>query len=249
MGDIQYWQDTLTSEIESIRSILSSVPNISDDFERTGALEKAEKQLRSAAGNKRSFKMEVRILDQSARQTYETELANHEQNLTDLTNDYKALRAETSRDQLFVGASSDAEARENMQNDGDAMLNEASKLQGLTSDALGNTKSMIADSKLIGMSTIEDLQRQREQIRNIDDDVMRLEDNLTRADKLIKTFGKRMATDKVIQCFACTNVLMIVGVIIYAIVTKGGLTGDKDSGTPENPVGESSSRMLRGWLS
>jgi len=225
------------------------VPNISDDFERRGALEKAEKQLRSAAGNKRSFKMEVRILDQSARQTYEIELANHEQNLADLTNDLKALRAETSRDQLFVGANTDANARENLQNDGDAMLDEASRLQGLTADSLGNTKSMISDAKLIGLQTIEDLERQREQIRNIDDDVMRLEDNLSRADKLIKTFGKRMATDKVIQCFACTNVLMIVGVIIYAIVTKGGLSGDKDSGTPENPVGESSSRMLRGWLS
>jgi len=238
MGDIQYWQDTLTNEIDSIRSILSSVPQISNDFERKMKLEEAEKKLRSAAGNKRSFKMEVRILDQSARQTYEGELASHEQSLAELNNEMKGYRTETSRNQLFVGANTNSDATGNLQEDGGAMLDEASRLQDRTAERLSNTQTLIADSKMIGMSTIEDLERQREQIRNIDNDVIRLEDNLNRADKLIKTFGKRMATDKLIQCFACTNILLIVGVIVYAVVTKSGLSsGDRDSGTPQDPVG------------
>jgi len=237
MGDIQYWQDTLTNEIESIRSILSSVPRISDDLERQGALDTAEKKLNSALGNKRSFRMEVRILDQSTRQTYEAELANHEQNLSELTNELKAFRSQTSRNQLFIGANTGPD-KGSLQDDGDKMLAEASRLQDKTAESLSHTVSLIADSKMVGMQTLEDLERQREQIKGIDDDVMRLEDNLNRADSLIKAFGKRMATDKLIQCFACVNVLMIVAVIIYSIVKGGGFDGDKDSGSPPDPISE-----------
>jgi len=237
MGDIQYWQDTLTSEIESIRSILSSISHISDDLERRGTIDQAEKKLKSAAGSKRSFEMEVRILDQSARQTYGAELTKHDQNLSEIREELKALRAESSRNQLFVGANTEDGGLESMQNDGDKMLDDAARLQDKTADSLSNTMALIADSKTTGMQTLEDLEMQRDQLRGIDSDVMRLEDNLKRADLLIKTFGKRMATDKVIQCFACVNILLVVGVIIYAIVSKGGINADKDSGSPQNPAG------------
>lgn len=223
MGDIQYWQDQLTSEIEAIRSILLSVPHTDDDLERKSVIDQAEKRLKSAAGSKRSFKMEIRILDPSARKTYEGELMNHEQNLAELTADLKAFRAENSRNQLFVGAHSDAD-RESLQNSGDKMLSDANRLQDKTAESLANTQNLIADSKMVGMQTMEDLERQRNTLGDIDNDVMRLEDNLNRADKLIKSFGKRMATDKVIQCFACTNVLLVVGVIAYYIYD-----GTKDS--------------------
>lgn len=234
MGDVQYWQDTLTSEIESIRSILLSVSKTSNDLERKGAIDQAEKKLKSAAGSKRSFEMEVRILDQSARQAYGVELAKHDQNLAELRDELKVLRAENSRNQLFVGANMEDGGIESMQNDGDKMLEDASRLQDKTAESLSNTMSLIADSKMVGLQTVEDLEAQRNQIRGIDEDVMRLEDNLVRADVLIKNFGKRMATDKVIQCFACVNILMVVGVIVYAIVDKGGLS-DKDSGSPAEP--------------
>lgn len=178
--------------------------------------------------------MEVRILDQSARQAYGVELAKHDQNLAELRDELKVLRAENSRNQLFVGANMEDGGIESMQNDGDKMLEDASRLQDKTAESLSNTMSLIADSKMVGLQTVEDLEAQRNQIRGIDEDVMRLEDNLVRADVLIKNFGKRMATDKVIQCFACVNILMVVGVIIYAIVDKGGLS-DKDSGSPTEP--------------
>lgn len=234
MGDIQYWQDQLTNEIESIRSIFSSLPRISDDMERKGLLDQAEKKLKNAAGSKRSFKMEIRILDRSERQTYEAELANHEQNLAELTEELKGYRSENTRNQLFLGANTDAD-RDSAQTDGDKMLADADRLQDKTAEALANTQNLIEDSKMVGMQTLEDLEAQREQITNIDNDVMRLEDNLNRADKLLKNFGKRMATDKVIQCFACTNVLLLVGVIAYVIFGK--VTNDgKDDGSPADIV-------------
>ena len=63
---------------------------------------------------------------------------------------------------------------------------------------------------------------------------MQIEDNLARADKLIKTFGRRMATDRFIQCFACVNVLLLVGVIVYAVVSKEG-EDTADNNVPDQP--------------
>jgi len=248
MGDIHYWKDSISADIEAAQSIIDSIPNIDDDLERTAALDSADKKLRSAKGNTRTFKMEIRLLsDPEERGKYERELSHYEQTVSKMTADVKTMRNERSRDQLFVGAQMDNGTEPDPFADGDALLNDASRLQDKTQTSLAQTQKMIEDTKIVGLTTVEELGRQREQISNIDEDVMRMEDSLNRADKLIKTFGKRMATDKLIQCFTLLNVLLVVGVVIYAIVKNGKLTGDdKDSGAPENPVGAAANRMLRG---
>jgi SNARE protein len=76
---------------------------------------------------------------------------------------------------------------------------------------------------------------------------MRIEDNLNRADKLIKTFGKRMATDRFIQCFACVNILLLAGVVGYFVFknqTKQPNQNNNTSNVPANPVGNN--RLLVG---
>merc|ERR1712029_932718 len=116
-------------------------------------------------------------------------------------------------------------------------------LQDKTQDALGNTRNMIAASKEVGVATLEELQRQREVIQNIDKEADRMGDNLARAEALVKQFGKRMASDRFIQCFSLLNCLLLVGVVIWAILRNraGELFGQPDA--PANPVGN---RMLRG---
>jgi hypothetical protein len=100
---------------------------------------------------------------------------------------------------------------------------------------------LIASSKEVGASTLEELERQRGVLTNIESETDRIDDNLARAEALLKQFGKRMASDSFIQCFAVINCLLLLGVILYAIIKKGGLSGS-DDGTPNNPV----RRMLRG---
>mmetsp|Transcript_4843 Transcript_4843/g.6429 ORF Transcript_4843/g.6429 Transcript_4843/m.6429 type:complete len:261 (-) Transcript_4843:241-1023(-) len=240
-GDIQYWDDTLTEEIESISALLESVPNIRSDIEKKATLDQVDKSIRSAQGTKRSFKMESRLVaDPNQRRRYENRLSEHERKLTSLSGDLRALRSGEQRGELFLGADT---GNGDPAKTGDALLNEASKLQDKTQQSLDNTKQMVAASKDVGMATIEELERQRKTIQNIDDEANRIEDNLQRADKLIKTFGKRMATDKVIQCFACINVLLLVGVIVYSIVKNGGLSKNPVREEPASPV-----RMLVGML-
>lgn len=245
-ADIQYWDDTLTEELENIQTLLERARNQTNAMERASILERAEKKLRSANGTKRSFKMECRLVsDPNQRRRYENQLARHEEDWKALSSDLKALKAEGQRGQLFVGANKGG-GEISPEATGDYMLEETNRLQDRTKESLGRTKQMVAESKETGMATLEELERQRGQIENIDREAMRIEDSLARADKLIKTFGRRMATDKFIQCCACFNVLLVVGVILYSTLRGGSLSGSRATGDPESPVRHLVSMFLRG---
>lgn len=245
-ADVQYWDDTLVDEVQSIRNLLDSAESKSS-VDRAVVLDRAEKKLRAAQGTKRSYKMETRLVaDPRTKERYENKLSKLSDELACCSNDLKALKSGAQRGELFVGARSGHGGDFNEmtgEEAGDAMINEMNTIQDKTKSSLHNTKKMVAASKEVGEATMEELLRQREQIRNIDNEAMRIEDNLQRADKLIKTFGKRMATDKFIQCFAIINILLLVGVVIYSILKKGSGAEDSRESSPTSPV-----RMLRGFL-
>jgi len=250
MADVQYWDDTLNDEVQSIRQLLQSADGLADR-DKASALDRAEKKLRAAQGTKKSYKMETRLVsDPRQRSMYENKLAELSEDMGSCANDLKALKGGMQRGELFIGAKGTGGGFSGNDNGmsgeeaGDTMLNEMNDIQDKTKSSLQNTKKMVAASKEVGESTMEELLRQREQIRSIDDEAMRIEDNLNRADKLIKTFGKRMATDKFIQCFACINILLLVGVVVYSIVKKNSSSED-DENVPVSPVG---GRLLRGFL-
>ena len=190
--------------------------------------------------------METRLVsDPKQRRDYENKLTRLTEELGTLANDIRALKGGAQRDQLFVGASKGvgggARSTDGMSGEeaGDVMLSDMNEIQDKTKSSLHNTKSMVTASKQVGEATMEELLRQREQIRTIDEEAMRIDDNLNRADKLIKTFGKRMATDRFIQCFACVNILLLCGVVGY-FVFKNSTKEEGDNGSdnvPANPVG------------
>ena len=240
-ADIQYWDDTLTEEIEGIEGLLDRTPDLKG-MEKSAAIDRVKSRLRSAAGTKRSFKMEIRLIqDMQVRRQYEGRLQQLDQKLKILQQDCKAIEAESARGELFVQADTEGDGggagggEMDGVKAGDNMLKEASALQDKTQDSLANTKNMIAESKEVGVSTLEELERQRDVIGSIERETDRIDDNLARAEALLKQFGKRMATDNLIQCFAVVNCLLLVGVVLYAIIKKGGITGS-DDGAPESPI-------------
>jgi hypothetical protein len=191
--DIQYWDDTLSEEIQVIQSHLDRLPGLADGMEKAAAIDKLKKKIRGAKGTKRSFKMEIRLVqDVNQRRKYESRLASLDQQLQALVADCKAIEAENKRGELFLGGEDGGGGDGNGMSGeeaGDRMLKEANALQDKTQDSLANTKSMIAQSKEVGMSTLEELERQRGVIENIDREVDRVDDNLARAEKLVRLYG------------------------------------------------------------
>ena len=122
--------------------MLDKIPPISQPMEKAAAIDRCKGRIRSAAGTKRSFKMEIRLVqDVNLRRKYESRLASLDQQLKTLHADLKALEAETQRGELFVaGGSGDPEQGEmDGQKAGDKMLKEAAALQDKTQDSLANT--------------------------------------------------------------------------------------------------------------
>ena len=217
--------------------MLDKIPNIGQPVEKAAALERADERLRGAWGTKRSFKMEIRLVqDVNLRRKYESRLSELDQQLKTLQADLKALESEQQRGELFVQrGDDDPESGLDAVKAGDNMLREAAHLQEKTQDSLENTKNMIASSKEVGVATLEELERQRDVLQNIERGVDRIDDNLARAEKLLKQFGKRMASDHFIQCFTAINVMLLIGVIIYAIIKKGNIGGGPPA--PKSPTG------------
>lgn len=226
--------------MEEIEALIDRIPKIRDEMEQADAIERCKKILRQAKGTKRSYKMETRlIVDVADRRKFESRLATFDQKLKTLSADAKALEAETQRGELFVEArGGDADGDHDGMDGvkaGDKMLSDAAVLQDKTQDSLANTKNLIAQSKEVGVSTLEELERQRNVIDSIDREADRIDDNLARAEALLKQFGKRMASDSFIQCFALINCLLLLGVVLYAVIKGGGLTNE-DGGSPIEPA-------------
>ena len=88
------------------------------------------------------------------------------------------------------------------------------------------------------------LKKNREQIRTIGGEVVRIKDNLNRSYKPIKSFGQRMASDRFSRCFVCINIVLLVGLVVYAILKGGELTGGNEN-VPASPV-LGDGRLVRG---
>jgi SNARE protein len=187
-------------------------------MQKNSVLDNCERQIRSTNGTVRSYKMECRLLsDPNERKSYENKLKRHERDLKELSIQVQEYRQELNRGELFVNAQREG-AR--LEEDGDVMLVEASKLQDKTKESLNRISQMVKEAKNVGLETMGELGRQQEQISRIDEEAQKIEGNLARADKLIKTFGRRLATDRFIQCFACVNIFLLAGVILYVVVMK-----------------------------
>jgi len=125
----------------------------------------------------------------------------------------QTLKSDAQKESLLQGADTGGTPEQ----EGDAMMNEARNTQDKTQTSLDRTKQLVAESKDIGQNTLATLEEQRAQIERIDAHADRTMENLGRADLLIKNFSKRMANDKFIQCCACINISLFIGVILFLI--------------------------------
>jgi hypothetical protein len=237
----------LTGEIQTIQQELAEVDQLEAE-DKLAHISMIEKMLRKAQGTKRSLRMETRLVaDVGQRRQYENRLARLDDELSHLSADVQALKQSVQRSSLMEGFDDSQNTFDGQDyvKAGDDMLGKASVLQDKMQESLDYTKNLVAESKEVGAATMTELHRQREVLERIYYEADRINDNLNRAELLVKQFGKRMASDKFIQCFAVVNVLLLVGVVVYAIFGNGSLDFTKDGGAPPDPV---ANRMLRGML-
>lgn len=239
MGDIEYWYKTYSDRVTNYEGKVDGMGTVhaGDDIEdQVAACAKVEKK---AEKDKRALGMEARLIkDADMKSQWEEKI----QQLDDrLATAKRALATKKEQAELFGsgGAQSGAGGGGMPGHIGptnDEYLDKTEEVHDKIDSSLANTLNLVNESEEVGAATLEALAAQRTQIEGIHGTVLNIEDALNRSDALLRQFGKRMATDRMIQFFFMLNVLGLIGIIIYSVLQNQGLNGDDaapaDDATP-----------------
>jgi len=240
-SDIDFWLSEYTKEVDALASLavnVKSLANSGNAKATTTILTECEAKINKIKEVKKSFSLELRLVKDRGQKG---ELDKKAKALDDRANEYtkviKDVKHLQQKDDLTGGSSASLAANpyDTKGKTNDDLLAATSQTQDLTVESLVRTAAMIEASKEVGEQTLEELRRQKDQIKNIEEEVQVIDSNLQRAEKLILNFGRRMATDKLIQGFATLNILIMLGLILYVAISGKSLSATSTTPSYSGP--------------
>ncbi|ETV94954.1 hypothetical protein H310_11597 [Aphanomyces invadans] len=213
MAEIAYYDGDLSDALTKLNQIMAKLAKAPPGI-KSEVLVEAEKKLKEVIDLKKGFSLALRqVTDREEIKSYREKNDVYAARVEELTREVKWAKSETDRNGLF----GDAKAKASKVPTGNTdLLNKAQELQGKTEVSLKNTQKMIENSKEVALATGETLREQRNQLNAITEEVMRMDDGVARANKLMRTFTRRMATDRLILFFTFLVFAGIVGIIVYS---------------------------------
>ncbi len=173
------------------------------------------------------------VKDKAKKAEFEQKAKGIDEDFNAAVKDLSQLRIQSSqkeREKLTLGANKfTTEGKNN-----DDLLGEASKIQDDTAASLGRTRALVEASKEIGTATLEVLVSQREQIADVTEEVDNINSSLSRAEKLVTNFGRRLASDRILQVFTFINLVLIIAVVAYTVTHRKALAANNSSESSNN---------------
>lgn len=178
-----------------------------------------------------SFKVELRELNKDELREYEQKGAAHNQTISKLVNDLNWAKQAGERDDLLSGAKSGGKFNPD---EASAMqiVEQARGVQDESMNSVARSQRLVDQAEKIGVETASKLKDQTDQMKRIYSQVDNIEGNLARADKIMREFVKRMATDKLVLCFILLILVGIITIVAWKATHKGG----KDSENVDAPA-------------
>eukprot|EP00736_Rhodelphis_marinus_P004440 Rmarinus@m.8277 len=235
--EIQYYDDELCELCEEIAKGVERLPNLSGDAKQEKIVYLSNRISR-ARQVFHSFKVEMRELSKSELQIYEQKAKMHNQNISKLISDLNWAKTAGDKKDLLEGR--DAAPTEKLT--GKALIEYGKKVQDESLDSLARSKALVAESENIGTETAVKLKEQTEQLKQIHEDVQKIESNLKQADKLIRRFMRRMMTDKIVLCLLFFIVVGIVAIIAWHLWGPG--SDDDDNNNPNDAPATTAAPLL-----
>mmetsp|Transcript_19454 Transcript_19454/g.25113 ORF Transcript_19454/g.25113 Transcript_19454/m.25113 type:complete len:236 (+) Transcript_19454:177-884(+) len=220
---MEYWDNTLTKSVEELKREVEELggaacTDASDAHQKLAECDRKVAQIKKA---KNSYLSECRILEDPAEEIhYKTKLRHMDEQVIAAQERMAHFRRDLESQELLA----DHRAENNEASNNDEYL---SKIEGKLDDikeSYQRDEVYLEEIKVVGSEAVTKLRGQREQIIEITEKTQEIDNLLHRADILIRNFGRRMATDRLIQIFAMINILLLVGVVIYAIVSGANLS-------------------------
>lgn len=233
MSDIVYWGDEYQREVDQLTTAvhhLKSLISSSNNKLISQATLDCESKLTRIREVKKSYGLELRLVkDKALKAEHEVKIKSLDDIVTNITKEFKDIQAANSRNQLLQSGSNnpyDTTGRTN-----DELLAGANVLQDKTVESLLRSKALIAQSREVGAATVDQLRAQRDQMKEIEADIDKIQSNMERAERLVTNFTRRMASDRIIQAFTAVNVCVLISLVIYVLVTGKRL----EAGARKNP--------------
>ncbi|DBA03971.1 TPA: hypothetical protein N0F65_010624 [Lagenidium giganteum] len=234
MAEISYYDADLTDALEKLNEVMGKVakapPGVKPEL-----IAHADKKLKEIIELKKGYQLALRQASREEAKPFREKFEELSARVEELSGEVKWAKTENERNGLFGDRSAPGAGGGGPMGNKE-MLDKAVDIQKKTEQSLVSTQKMVEASKEVAIATGEQLREQRQQIVNITDEVMRMEDSLTRADKLIRTFARRMATDRVILVMAFLVFAGIAAIVIYKAANPNQKTFYvPDEVTPPNP--------------
>jgi len=212
--EIQFLDDELQNIYSEIRKgieQLASMQGTADKkLEKYSHLTQRVSRARTAY---QSFKVELRELRDEEKKTWSAKEKEHNQTITKLDSDIKMAKSNWERKDLMDGKERPQELNADSA-DTAALINHGKNIQAQSASSLDRSLKQVLATEQLGAETAIKLKQQTDQLVNIHKNVDLIESDLQRADKIMRAFMRRMATDKLILCFI---LLMIIGIIVIVV--------------------------------
>ena len=244
MSDVNYWDDLYSTRLDELNDLIEAhKPEESLSAPSLQTLAQAKSILQQIENARKSYKLDMRALPRNQQGEYIERLKEHEARLHALKESVKAMESQVNQSEL---TQDDRNPQGN-----DEILRKAEDVSDKTTRTLGKILETVGETEEVAIATEQELERQAEQLQDIQTKMLTMQGNLKYADQLIRNFTKRMMTDKFVMAFLFLNIVAVIGIIIYVFLEKKTdvLSSDKDDAVAvdDNVLDDGSRRFVRGW--
>jgi len=171
-----------------------------------------------------SYKVDLRALDKATANPYEVKAGEYKEKINQMIQDLNWVQ-----ENELLGEKGGSKNLDSMT--ADEVLNVAKKTQEASLTSLDHTLQTIDQTREVGAATAQRLHEQTEQLKKIDEQVSEIQTNLKMAAKQLRSFARRVATDKLIMVFIFLIIVAIIFVIIWSSLHKNSKTSLPPGGT------------------
>jgi len=222
--ELKDYEEEINDLIAEIRKGIDGLAKIKSPPEKQNKITFLKSRLNRLKDVHKSFKIELRDIPKTSveKNTYEKKGKEFADSINQLIKDLDWVQERAD----LIGDSKPQDL------DGmttDDILNKAQRTQQQTVDTVDRIIKQVDETKNIGAETTQKLKEQTEQLARAEDGLNEIDDNLKLASKQLRSFARRVMTDKLILGFACLLVLAIIFIIIWEAIKN------HSSGTPTPP--------------
>ena len=223
MSELDMYDTQLTDDIAFLQVLVDELKG--DSLNET-KIKTAQNKIDDILETKKHFGMELRQVKERARKkAFEEKFALLDSQLSELTEIIDAMERRRQRAELLkTQKGAESVFGFNIQGKGNQeVLDATSDVQDKMELALDRTENRVEETTKLGVETIEQLEAQRDQMKNIHGDLDSMETNLQKANRLITEFTHRMMTDRLVQAFTFINTVLLGTVVVLQMKAEGKL--------------------------